>query len=139
MRKLVEELEFCKWNIRKIVKEDICYRLNSLRRGQFMSAATKKKTSYEKAAALLNHLKHPPFLNILILFFDEKDFSQDQKVNSRNHRWLCDNPSEVLIVMKTKFPVTVMVLGVISNTGNLMPPTSSRLASGSTRRSTSAC
>jgi hypothetical protein len=43
-------------------------------------------------------------------------------VNSRNNRWLCDNPSEVLIVMKTKFPTMVMVLGVVSNKGDVMPP-----------------
>jgi hypothetical protein len=43
-------------------------------------------------------------------------------VNSRNNRWLCDAPSEVPIVMKTKFPATVMVLGVVSNKGDMMPP-----------------
>jgi hypothetical protein len=69
-----------------------------------MMAAT-KKTRYAKASALLNRLKHPPVQDILI-FSNEKNFSQDQKVNSRNNRWLCDDPSEVRIVMKTKFPAT---------------------------------
>jgi hypothetical protein len=49
MRKLAEELEVSKWLIRKIVKEDIRYRSFSHRRGQFMTAAT-KKIHFEKAS-----------------------------------------------------------------------------------------
>jgi hypothetical protein len=60
----------------------------------------------------------------LIFFSDEKNFLQDQTGNFRNHRWLCDEPSEVPIVMKTKFPVTLMILQVVSNKGNIMPPPS---------------
>ena len=121
MRKMAEELEVSEWLIRKVVKEDIRYKSYSLRRGQFMSATT-KKTRYEKAAALLNRLKHPPVPDILIFFSDEKNFTQDQKVNSRNNRWLCGDRNDVPIVMKTKFPATVMVLGVVSNKGDVMPP-----------------
>jgi hypothetical protein len=47
---------------------------------------------------------------------------QDQKVISRNHRWLCDDLSEVPTVIKTKFPATVMVLGVATNKGTVMTP-----------------
>ncbi len=71
MRKLAEDLEVREWQIRKIAKEDISYRLYSLRRGQFMSAAT-KKTHYELASALLNGHKHPLVPEILILYSDEK-------------------------------------------------------------------
>jgi hypothetical protein len=70
----------------------------------------------------LNRLKHPPVKDILIFLSDEKNFSQDQKVNSRNNKWLCDNPSEVPIAMKMKFPLTVMVLEVVSNNGDVMLP-----------------
>lgn len=55
-------------------------------------------------------------------FSDEKNFNQDQKVNSKNNRWLCDDPTEVPIVMQTKFPATVMTLAVVSNKGDVMPP-----------------
>jgi hypothetical protein len=44
-----------------------------------------KKTRYEKATALVNCLKHPPAPDILIFFSEEKNFTQDQKVNSRNN------------------------------------------------------
>ena len=37
-------------------------------------------------------------------------------------RWLCSEPTDVPIVMATKFPATVMVLGVVSNKGDVMPP-----------------
>jgi hypothetical protein len=68
MRKLAEDLEVSEYLIRKIVKEDIRYKSYSLRRGQFMTEAT-KKTRYEKATALVNRLKHPPAPDILIFFF----------------------------------------------------------------------
>ena len=64
-------------------------------------------------------------------FSDEKNFTQDQKVNQQNDRWLCEDPKEVPIVMSTKFPASVMVLGVVSNEGHMMPPTSSRRGSAS--------
>ncbi|EFN86088.1 Transposable element Tcb2 transposase, partial [Harpegnathos saltator] len=39
-----------------------------------------------------------------------------------NDRWLCSHPTQVPHVMHTKFPATVMVLGVVSNEGHVMPP-----------------
>ncbi len=57
----------------------------------------------------------------LIFFSEKNNFSQEQKVNFRNRRWLCGDPS-VPIVMKTKFLAMVMVLGVISNKDDVMPP-----------------
>ena len=59
---------------------------------------------------------------MLRFFPDEKNFDQDQKVNSRNHRLICKEPSEIPVVMHTKFPATVTVLGVISDEGDVMPP-----------------
>lgn len=121
MRKIAADLSVSDFLIRKIVKEDIRYRSYCLRRAQFMSEAT-KRVRHQKAMALLNRLKHPPAENIIIFFSDEKNFNQDQKVNSKNNRWLCDDPTEVPIVMQTKFPATVMTLAVVSNKGDVMPP-----------------
>ena len=75
-----------------------------------------------RAKRLLNKLKHPEEQEILWFFSDEKNFDQDQKVNRRNDRWLCADPSEVPTVMHTKFPATVMVFGVVSNEEHIMPP-----------------
>ena len=46
---------------------------------------------------------------------------KDQNVNSRNDRLICKVPSEIPVVMHTKFPATVMVLGVISDERDFMP------------------
>ena len=56
---------------------------------------------------------------MLCFFSDKKNFDQDQKVNKRNKRWL--DPSEVSRVMHTKFPATVIGLGIVSNEGYVMP------------------
>ena len=121
MRNIATELKISDWSVRRIVKQDIRYKSYSLRRGQFMTEATKEKRC-ERAQKLVNFFKHPPAQDLLIFYSDEKNFSQDQKVNRKNDRWLCSDPEEVPIVMATKFPATVMVLGVVSNKGDVMPP-----------------
>ena len=59
---------------------------------------------------------------MLWFFSDEKNFCQDQAHNRRNNRWLAANNRDVPTVMKTKFPATVMVFGVVSSEGHVMPP-----------------
>jgi hypothetical protein len=72
---------------------------------------------------LLIRLKAPTENNQLIFFSEEKNFSQDQKINRKNNSWMCSDISEVPIMMAMKFPSTVMVLGVISKGGGgVMPP-----------------
>ena len=50
--------------------------------------------------------------------------STDPSYDSQNHRWIATNNKDVPRVMKTKFPVlvTVMVFGVVSSQGHIMPP-----------------
>ena len=59
---------------------------------------------------------------MLWFFSDEKNFCQDQAYNRQNHGWIAMYPNDVSRVMKTKFPNTVMVFGVISSDGDVMPP-----------------
>ena len=68
------------WRLAKHWLEDLCYKSYSLHKGQFMSEAT-KKVQCEKARALLNHLRKPPAPDMLIFFSDDKNLTQDQKVN----------------------------------------------------------
>ena len=42
--------------------------------------------------------------------------------NSQNHRWIATNNMDVLRLMETKFSATVMVFGVVSSEGHIMPP-----------------
>ncbi|QQP56973.1 Transposable element tcb2 transposase [Caligus rogercresseyi] len=46
----------------------------------------------------------------------------DKKRNRQNDRWICREASEVPMVFRTNNPATVMVLGVISSEGHVMPP-----------------
>ena len=63
-----------------------------------------------RASALLNDLKHVS-AGMLRFFSDEKNFIQDMKKNRQNDRWLAESPEEVLVVMHSKYPGHVMVLG----------------------------
>jgi transposase-like protein len=121
MRSLARELGVSARTVRRKVEQDIRYKSYALRKGQFLSQATKEKR-FQKARKLLNKLNKPSENGQLIFFSDEKNFSQDQKVNKKNNRWLCSDATKVPVVMATKFPSSVMVLGVISNEGDVMPP-----------------
>ena len=48
--------------------------------------------------------------------------STDPSYDNQNHLWIATNNRDVLRVMKTKFPATVMVFGVVSSEGHIMPP-----------------
>ncbi len=121
MRSIAKEIGVSECTVRKMMKEDLHYRSYGMRRGQFMSEATKARR-LEKSKKLLAKIKHPSVPNQLIFFSDEKNFTQDQKINRRNNRWLCSYPSEVPIVMSTKLSANVMVLSVVSNEDDVMPP-----------------
>ena len=121
MRAIARDFNVSEGLIRRVVHEDLRYKSYVMRRGQFMSAQTRNQRLI-RGKRLLSKLKHPEVPNMLWFFSDEKNFDQDQKINRRNDRWLCSNPTEVPRVMHTKFPATVMVLGVVSNEGHIMPP-----------------
>ena len=48
--------------------------------------------------------------------------STDPTYYSQNYRWIAMNNRDVPNVMKTKFPAMVMVFGVVSSDGYIMPP-----------------
>jgi hypothetical protein len=74
MRSLARELEISEFVVRKKMMQDIRYKSYALRRGQFLSQATKNRR-LEKAKLMLNKLKNPAANNQLIFFSDEKNFS----------------------------------------------------------------
>jgi hypothetical protein len=121
MRSIATEFGVAESTVRQIVQEDLRYKSYAMRKGQFMSEVTETRRA-EKARKLLARLIHPSVTNQLIFFSDEKNFTQDQKVNRKNNQWLCSDPPEVPIIMSTKFLANVMVLGVVSNKGDVMPP-----------------
>ena len=48
--------------------------------------------------------------------------SSEPSYDSQNHRWIATNNRDMPRVTKTKFPATVMVFGVVSSEGHIMPP-----------------
>ena len=48
--------------------------------------------------------------------------STDPNYDSQNPHWIATNNRNVPRVMKTKFPATVMVFGVVSSEGHIIPP-----------------
>ena len=53
--------------------------------------------------------------------------------------WIATNNRDVPRVMKTKFPATVMVFGVVSSEGHIMPPHIFEVGSKSTPKCTWMC
>ncbi|UYV72942.1 hypothetical protein LAZ67_10001239, partial [Cordylochernes scorpioides] len=120
IRAIAKEMDVGSMTIVRTIHEDLGLKSYALRKGQSLTENMKNNRK-GKAAALLNNLKHDSF-GMLRFFSDEKNFDVDQKVNPRNDRWICKDPLEIPVVMHTKFPASVMVLGVISSEGDVMPP-----------------
>ena len=121
MRSLAKHYKVSEGTIRNVVHENMGYKSYALKKGQFLSQKMKENRLL-KSKLLLNKFKDPATQDLVWFFSDEKNFDQDQKVNRRNDRWLCEDSSEVPIVMLNKFPASVMVLGVVSSEGHVMPP-----------------
>lgn len=121
MRSHAKHFKVSEGTIRNVVHENMGYKSYALKKGQFLSKEMKENRLI-KSKMLLNKLKHPAKQDLIWFFSDEKNFDQDQKVNRRNDRWMCKDPSEVPRIMQNKFPASVMVLGVVSSEGHVMPP-----------------
>ena len=89
-------------------------------KGQFLSHAIKDKKK-DHATNLFNKLKHPLQPNILCFFLDEKNFCQDQMLNTENHLEYAMCPQDKSIMMKTKHPVHIMMFGVNSSDSDFTP------------------
>ncbi|QQP35515.1 Transposable element tcb2 transposase, partial [Caligus rogercresseyi] len=96
--KLAAEMGCSKQTIANTINKDLGYR--SRGRPCSTSSSTRRPVSSFKFSS------------------DENFFSQDQNSNRQNDRWICQNVDEVLVVKHTKFPSSVMVLGVISSEGD---------------------
>lgn len=57
----------------------------------------------------------------MVLLLREKP-RPSPKVNKRNDKWLCLDSFDVLRIISTNIPATVMVSGVRSNKDHVMPP-----------------
>ncbi len=74
---------------------------------------------------ILNFLKHNS--NTVKIFSDKKIFTVNQVYDHHNDRWLAETTEEVKGVFRMKYPVQVMVLGILGSDRKKMPPTFSSL------------
>lgn len=121
IRSMSKELDVAPNTVKSCLNTDLHYKSYKMQMGQILSPAVKNRRIIN-SVKLLNKLKHPKNPNMLWFFSDEKNFCQDQAQNSQNNRWLAICSKDVPKVMKTKYPATVMVLGVVSSEGHVMPP-----------------
>ena len=68
--------------VQKILIKDGSYKSYALKRGQLLTPEMKEKR-VERVRALLLRLKKPKASKQIIFFSDEKNFTQDQKVNRK--------------------------------------------------------
>lgn len=120
MSKLAKEMEVSRSTVSVAINHDLCYKSYVFRKRQLLTEKDKLNRKL-KAHALLNDIKHES-AGFIRFFSDEKIFFQDQKVNRQNDRWICQNAYDVPAIMHSKFPASVMVLGVISSEGDVMVP-----------------
>ena len=109
-----------KSTISRTVAKDLNTKSYCLRKHHLLTAALMEQWLI-KGTALLNELKHGSSGHVRFLL-DEKKFIQDKLHNQQNNCFITDDPEEVPIVMSTKFPTSVMVLGIMSSNGDVMPP-----------------
>ena len=119
IRKIAKKMGTSRQTIGCTVKEDLNFKSYELKRCQLLTQVQKERKL--KASALIDDLKHISS-GMLRFFSDEKIFIQDMKPNQQNNRWLSTSPKEVPIVMHLKYPVHIMVLGIISSDGDVMEP-----------------
>ena len=121
IRQIAKDLGVSHTTMNACVKEDLKCRSYRCKTNKILTEKT-KNLRLIKSIRLLNKLNHSKKPNMLWFFSYEKNFCQDQVHNSQNHHWIATNNRDVPRVMKTKFPATVMVFGVVSSEGHIMPP-----------------
>ena len=120
MAALAFKINVNKSTISRTVAKDLNIKSYCLRKCHLLTAALMERQLI-KGTALLNELKHG--LSSQVRFFsDEKKFIQDKLHNRQNNRFITENPEGVPIVMSTKFPTSVTVLGIVSSDGDVMHP-----------------
>ncbi len=106
--------------ISRAINIDLGYKSFRLRVRHLLTEA-QKEARVSRCRGLLSSLRSSASGSIRF-FSDEKLFNVDRTCNRQNTRWICQDPEDVPMVYRTKNPSSIMVLGVISSTGHVMPP-----------------
>uniref|UniRef100_A0A0K2SY73 Uncharacterized protein n=1 Tax=Lepeophtheirus salmonis TaxID=72036 RepID=A0A0K2SY73_LEPSM len=87
---------------------------------QHILTASVKATRVTNGKCLLNDLKSHG--GRIIVFSDKNNWTVDRSYNVQNDRWLAKVREEVPAIFTTKFPASMMTLGVICSTSEVMSP-----------------
>lgn len=117
MRSLAKERGCSEKTVRNAVHKDFKYKSYKFRPRHFLTPTHEEKR-LQRSAIIREKIESYP----LIFFSDEKKFVAAQLYNHQNDRFLTDRPQDVPAVFRELQPQSVMMLGVVSNEGDFMPP-----------------
>ena len=104
--------------MKRAVKEDL--KLKSYIKGKWHLLTAKMKATRLKRIQILRRVsKANP--GVVCLFSNESIFTVDEAYNPQNDLWLVADRSSVPPVMRTKQPAKIMVFGLITSDGKVMP------------------
>ena len=119
MTVLTKKCNISTMTVSRAVRLDLGYKSYALKVRHLLTEP-QKVVSLQNFKKVLSSLKstggHVRF------FSDEKIFTVDRTINGRNDCWICVDPADVTASFTTKHPASIMVLGVISSNGDVMPP-----------------
>ena len=118
---MTQELQCTDVTVRTCVMKDLCCRSYRMQTCQLLSLKIKDRRLL-KVHKLMSKLKHCKELEMLLFFSDQKNFFQDQIYNKQNYCWIAIRSQDVPMVMKTMFPVTVIVFGIMLSERYVMSP-----------------
>ncbi len=119
MTVLASRRSVSRMTVSRAIKDNL--ELKSFIRGRRHLLTDKMKTTREERAKLLRRVcKANP--GVIRLFSDESIFTVDGAYNPQNDRWLAPDRSSVPPVMRTKNPAKIMIFGLITSDGKVMPP-----------------
>ncbi len=75
-----------------------------------------KARRWERCNKVLRYIKNHG--STVKIFSDEKIFTVDAVLNSRNDRYLAESIADVICTFRTKHPAKVMILSVVASDGN---------------------
>ena len=118
--------------VSRAIKNNIKLKAYKLYKRHTLTKKMKAKR-VKNGTKLLNNLKSKG--GRLVFFSDEKNWTVDRSYNVQNDRYLASDRSTVPHVFTTKFPTSIITLGVICSNGAVMPPTFSNQRKGWVQRS----
>ena len=119
MSKLAQKRSVSRSTISRAVNEDLGMK-SYVRRVRNLLTICSRALRGEKCPKLLNHVKHKG--GHVRVFVDKKKSVVDEVANRQNTRLIVFDPSDVIPVLQSKNPASVMVFAAVASDGKVLPP-----------------